>query len=244
MLSKLLTDPMCRLTLSQVSSTTFARYRDHRLKSITAGTLKRQLNPIRNMFEVARTQWGLPIADNPVAKLGFKGKDRQRDRRLLTGEFDRLAKSADTYRNPIVARIIRFALATGMRRGEILSMQWRHVDVSRRLLAIPITKNGRSRTIPLSMQAISALPECDPNAKYVFPIKANALQLAFVRITRRATITDLRFHDLRHEAISRFFELGLTTPEVASLSGHRDLTMLFRYAHAQNITIFAKMDAA
>lgn len=59
-----------------------------------------------------------------------------------------------------------------------------------------------------------------------------ALRLSWVRITARAGIEDLHFHDLRHEAISRFFELGLTVPEVASISGHRDIRMLMRYAHA------------
>lgn len=243
-LSKLLADPICNLTLSQVSSATFARYRDHRLKTITAGTLKRQLNPVRHMFEIARTQWGLPIEENPIAKLGFKGTDRKRDRRLLPGEFERLMQAATAYRNPIVKGIIQFALATGMRRGEILAMQWHHLDFPRRLLTIPLTKNGHSRTIPLSRDALHALHSCDHSAKHVYPFKANALRLAFDRIVRRASIADLRFHDLRHEAISRFFEMGLTTPEVASISGHRDLTMLFRYAHAQQQNIFVKLDAA
>ena len=242
-LSKMLTDSMCSQPLSEVSSATFARYRDHRLKTITPGTLKRQLNPVRNMFEVARTQWGLPIAENPIAKLGFKGKDRRRDRRLTPGEFSRLIKAAAAYRNPIVKHIILFALATGMRRGEILRMEWKHLDSARRLLKIPVAKNGYSRTIPLSRDALRALPKQKPSGPCIFSFRGDALHLAFDRITRRAKIPDLRFHDLRHEAISRFFEAGLTVPEVAAISGHRDLTMLFRYAHAQNQSIFGKLDA-
>lgn len=66
----------------------------------------------------------------------------------------------------------------------------------------------------------------------VFQISGNALRLSWVRLCNRANLVDLHFHDLRHEAISRLFELGLTVPEVASISGHRDMTMLFRYAHA------------
>ena len=77
----------------------------------------------------------------------------------------------------------------------------------------------------------------------VFPITGNALRLAWERVKHRAGIEDLRFHDLRHEAISRFFEKGLSVPEVASISGHRDLRMLQRYAHARNEVIFAKLDA-
>jgi integrase len=83
---------------------------------------------------------------------------------------------------------------------------------------------------------------CDDAEARVYPITGNALRLAWERVKRRAGIEDLRFHDLRHEAISRFFEKGLSVPEVASISGHRDLRMLQRYAHARNEVIIAKLD--
>jgi integrase len=194
------------------------------------------------MFEVARKQWGLPLADNPVAKLGFKASDRKRHRRLRTGEFELLMIAATSYRNPIIKPIIQLAIATGMRRGEILAIKCQHVNLPNRTLLIPRSKNGHSRTIPLSQEAIAALSFPHGEAENVFPIKRDAFRLAWDRITRRANIDDLRFHDLRHEAISRLFELGLTTPEVASISGHRDIAMLFRYAHAQNKTILSKLD--
>ena len=66
----------------------------------------------------------------------------------------------------------------------------------------------------------------------VFPLSANAVRLAFERFRTRACLKDIRFHDLRHEAISRLFDRGLTTPEVALLSGHKTVSQLFRYAHA------------
>ena len=77
----------------------------------------------------------------------------------------------------------------------------------------------------------------------VFPITANAIRLAWERVRRRADIDDLHFHDLRHEAISRFFEMGLTTPEVALISGHRDMRMLFRYTHPLRSQISEKFDS-
>ena len=84
---------------------------------------------------------------------------------------------------------------------------------------------------------------CDDSEARVFAITGNALRLAWERAKAKADIEDLRFHDLRHEAISRFFEKGFSVPEVASISGHRDLRMLQRYAHARNEVIFAKLDA-
>ena len=65
----------------------------------------------------------------------------------------------------------------------------------------------------------------------MFPMATNALKLAWGRLRVRAGLADLRFHDLRHEALSRFCELGLTIPELAVISGHKDPRMLFRYAH-------------
>jgi integrase len=70
----------------------------------------------------------------------------------------------------------------------------------------------------------------------------NAFRLVWERVKKRAGIVDLRFHDLRHEAISRFFEKGLTTPEVALISGHRDTRMLLRYSHAIRERVLEKLD--
>ena len=67
----------------------------------------------------------------------------------------------------------------------------------------------------------------------LFTISANALRIAIDRIRAKADLKDIRFHDLRHEAISSFFEMGLTVPEVAMISGHRTLSMLMRYSHGQ-----------
>jgi integrase len=72
----------------------------------------------------------------------------------------------------------------------------------------------------------------------------NAFRLAWERVRRRAGLDDLHFHDLRHEALSRFFEMGLTTPEVASISGHRDPRMLFRYSHPMRQRVLNVIDRA
>jgi len=72
-------------------------------------------------------------------------------------------------------------------------------------------------------------------------MSANAFRLSWERVRKRAGISDLHFHDLRHEAISRFFELGLSVPEVALISGHRDARMLFRYTHPMRETILKQL---
>lgn len=241
---------ICKKRLSELSTADFASYRDERLKTITAKTLKRQLSPLSNMFEVARIDWKLPLPRNPLTELSLKAKDNKRDRRLRKGELDRLLQAAGKTRNPFILPVIRFALETAMRRGEILALRVRDVDIERCSATIRESKNGHSRTIPLSSLAVAilettiAVMKAEDKAKNarIFPITPIALRLAWDRLTKRAEIEDLHFHDLRHEAISRFFEKGLTVPEVASISGHRDIRMLLRYAHADKGKLAAKLN--
>ena len=106
-----------------------------------------------------------------------------------------------------------------------------------------MAKNGHPRTIALSEAALAALAgvQRHEDEARIFPMSANALRLAWERLKRRAGIEDLRFHDLRHEAISRLFEKGLNVPEVAVMSGHRDPRMLFRYTHPRPEDIARKL---
>jgi integrase len=118
-----------------------------------------------------------------------------------------------------------------MRRGEILAMKWDDIDCAARALLIPSSKNGYARVIPLLPEALNILAQLPRSDRRVFPLSGNAVRLAWARLQKRTGIADLHFHDLRHEAISRFFEAGLSAPEVALISGHRDPRMLFRYTH-------------
>jgi integrase len=198
------------------------------------------------MFEVAREEWGLPIRDNPVRGLKVGRVDPQRERRLRDGELDRLLTAERKCRNPLIGPIVRLAIETAMRRSEILSVTAEAIDLKNRCLVIGRTKNGETRTIPLSTAAMDIFQtRLGGKAQgRLFPMTANALRLAWERLRERAKMTDLHFHDLRHEAISRLFEKGLTVPEVAMISGHRDMRMLLRYAHAIRERVLEKLEKA
>ncbi len=254
-LNAFLRHPICKKKLAELTPSDFSSYRDERLKSIIPKSLKRQLAPIQNMFEHARTEWGVPLRENPLTGLTLKVIDNKRQRRLQEGELNLILKAAEKTRNPYVVLIVRFALETAMRRGDILSLTWRDIDQHRATATIREARNGYSRAIPLSTTALDVLDETrklkageeenkNEGTSRIFPIAANALRLSSERLITRAKIDDLHFHDLRHEAISHLFELGLTVPEVASISGHRDMRMLFRYAHANHASIRAKLLAA
>ena len=120
-----------------------------------------------------------------------------------------------------------------MRRSEILGLTWDNISLELQLAYLPLTKNGTSREVPLSTKAVQVLSNqrARQDTPTPLPVNANAFRLAWERLRKRADLCDLRFHDLRHEAISRFFEMGLSIPEVAVISGHKDARMLFRYTH-------------
>jgi integrase len=140
-----LAHPICRKRLSELRTEDFAGYRDDRLKRIQPASLKRELTPIHHMFNVARDQWNILAKQNPLDKLQLKAPDQRRERRLREGELERLIKSAGLCRNQLVAPIIRLAIETGMRRGEILAIRKTQLDLNRRILLLTETKNGHSR---------------------------------------------------------------------------------------------------
>jgi integrase len=242
-LNAFLLHPICRRKLSDITRTDFAAYRDDRLKKIKASSLKRSLVPIHNLYELAKTEWGLPIRDNPVANLKLPPTDIRRERRLKESEWEKLMGAAHQSRNPILLSVIKFAVLTGLRRGELLAARWDDVDWQQRALVVRLTKNGHPRTLPLTTECLNLLNVLPKREERVFPISGNAVRLAWTRLCKRAGIANLHFHDLRHEAISRFFEKGLTVPEVALLSGHKDMRMLLRYSHAMRSRVLEKLDA-
>ncbi len=186
MLETLLAHPISRKRLSEVTGADLAAYRDDQLKDIKPGSVKRELAPISHMFELARAEWGLPLRDNPARRIQFKGADRRRERRLRDGELPRLIEAAKACRSPLVGVIIRLAVETGMRRGEILAIRRDDIDLGRRTLLIPHTKNGDARTIPLTSLAAHLLRQT--NYDPVFPMSANAFRLAWERVRKRAGI--------------------------------------------------------
>ena len=231
-LQRLIRDPLSSLRVSQLTSQAIAAFRDRRLLD-GRRTCHYDLILIRHCLKIAMNEWGLMLSSNPVDKVKMPPSSLARNRRLERGEFGQLEEASKLTKNPHIWPIVVFAIETGMRRGEILGLHWEHVDLERRIAFLPLTKNGSSREVPLSTKAAQVLARQRQrnDTPSPFPVTANGFRLAWGRLRSRAGLSDLRFHDLRHEAISRFFELGLNIPEVAVISGHKDPRVLFRYTH-------------
>ncbi|WP_363347265.1 site-specific integrase [Methylocystis echinoides] len=249
MLRTLKSHRIASLVIDKLTPVQVAAYRDDRLAKVKGSSVRRELAILQHCLHIAASEWGIAslLNKNPVAGIAKPSSGRARDRRLTDEDARKIAEGLQATRNPYVKHAITFAIATGMRRGELLSLTWVNVDLTNRVAFLPMTKNGEARAVPLSSLAISVLTdlrgmrvERDTPA-HVFPLSANALRLAWERMKRRAGIEDLRFHDLRHEAISRFFEVGLSVPEVRLISGHKDVRMLFRYTHLKAEDVAKKL---
>ena len=244
-LNVFLRHPLAQVALSDVTTGMVSAYCAERLRRVKPGTLNRELDILRHALATARRSWDLPLAQNVFAEVTRLKNAAPRERRLHSGEQERLLLACVRCRNPFIRFLVQIALETAMRRGEILNMHWRDVSFEKRTLRIPITKNGHARTIPLSSRALALLRTLSDartlGTERILPITENAAKMAWKRLAKRARLEDLRFHDLRHEAISRFFEKGLNVPEVALISGHRDPRMLFRYTHPRAEDVAAKL---
>lgn len=223
-----LTHPIINRPLSMIGPRDMVELRDWRLESVSPGTVLREFCVLRNAFEVASREWFLPV-DNPVRKIRLPSANRARERRLRPGEFDQLIRACRAY-GGLLPSAVEWLIETGMRREEACKLLRSDIDLDAGIAKISRSKNGTSRSVPLTTRAaeiISALRR-DPS-HLVFGIRPDSVTQAFGRACERAGIRDLTLHDLRHEATSRFVELGFSMPEVMAITGHRDPRMMLRY---------------
>jgi integrase len=219
----------------------YAKWRDERLAAGASGsTVRNHLNTLSAVYRHAATEWGFHQLVNPVALLKRPSPGKSRTRRVSDEEINALLSV--TWSQSL-APLVRLAVHTGMRLSELLSLQWRHINLTTQTAYLPDTKNSHARTVPLSSSAVEILTTLRRGVVQrldgrVFDLTPHAATVAFARASRRlckATAerygSDLRFHDLRHEAVSRLFERGLNAIEVSTISGHRSIQMLARYTH-------------
>ncbi len=225
--------------LKDVTSSLVSKFKAERLeKQYSKDTILKELNVLRRIFSVAIFEWEL-CKDNPVSKV-FRtlGKtDNKRVRYLDPQELQKLTVALPSWLRPIVT----IARHTGLRRRNILELTWSQVDLSRKVITIPKTKNGDAIGIPLTETAIKTFAEvqrvlhlhspfvfCDTQGKPFSPFQVS---MAFKRAVERAKIENLRFHDLRHDFASSLVQSGVPIQVVKELLGHKDLRMTIRYSH-------------
>lgn len=225
--------PIANLNMVALTPQRIAQFRDERLKNIAPATVIRELSYFSSIISYARKEWGINI-NNPVALVAKPKNPQGRSRILDEVETNALLEALKpTGRRSIwMLPLVKLALETAMRRGELLGLRWEHVDLGRRTIFLKLTKNGTSRTVPLSSNAVQILIEIPRNLDgRVFPLTHEVVSQAFNRARKQAGVKDVRFHDLRHMAITRLAEKLPNLIELSAVSGHKSMAMLKRYYH-------------
>lgn len=236
---------LAEFAVGNLSAEAVRQYRDERLCEVAGSTVNRELGILHHVLEHARKEWDIGFPRNPVSDVARAKNPPARDRRLSTEEEAALLAACDRSKGGFLRDIVSLAIETGMRQGELVGLVWERVDFERRTIRLLLTKNGEGRGVPISSRAAAVLRSREkPSGSQgaVFEgVTTSAVKQAFQNAVRRAGLADLRFHDLRHEATSRFFEIGLNSMEAAAITGHKDLRMLKRYTHLDASRLAARL---
>jgi integrase len=224
--------PLAFRFMSHLRGADFAEHRDkRRAEGRAENTIRLELALISAVYKRASREWKMEGLRNPIKNVSLPAGSRERNRRLKGDEERRLLAALKAL-GPYYAPLAELAIETAMRQGELLSLTLADVDLETRIARLKDTKNNTPREVPLSARAvdiIKALPRPLASSVPLFPVSQDEVIRTFKQACTEADIEDLRFHDMRHEAVSRLFERGFALPEVAAISGHKTWSQLKRY---------------
>ncbi|WP_311276116.1 site-specific integrase [Methylobacterium sp. WCS2018Hpa-22] len=238
------------LRCSEVRSDHIVDFAHGLAQNVQAQTVGNYLSHLSAIFAVARPAWGYPLDEGAMRdamavskRLGLKARSRKRTRRPRLEELDRILTHFEGVRHrrpsslPMV-KIIVFALFSTRRQEEIIRIKWDDLDeeasrVMVRNMKNPGQKVGNDVWCELPPEALAVIRSMPRSKGEIFPYSTDAISISFTRACALLGIEDLHFHDLRHEGVSRLFEMGATVPLAAAVSGHRSWQSLQRYAHVR-----------
>lgn len=200
-------------------------YLDRIQRPMKPASVNREMAVIRHMLSKA-FDWGI-IQENPAKRVKMLKGEVKRLRYLMPDEFQRLLSNCPDDLKPIVT----VASHTGLRKGELLGLQWDQVNFEKGIISILDTKNGERRDIPMNETVRAALNGIQRNGDHVFCHEDNKLRRSFDAVVKNSGIEDFRFHDLRHTFASNLVMEGVDIMAVKELLGHKKLDMTLRYAH-------------
>jgi integrase len=219
--------------LTEIAPMQIEAYKIQRRGKIADSTVNRELALLKRMFNLAIT-WDLYSGLNPVRKVKFFREFNNRLRVLNPEEEKKLLQDAIPY----LQDLIRFAVNTGLRTGEIFSLRWSHVDLNRGILSVFASKTQTIREIPLNSEARKVLEAWKLNQKneivFYNPQTGKPfvdLKAGFALACEKAGIADVTWHTLRHTFASRLVNSGVDIVTVKELLGHSSISVTMRYAH-------------
>ena len=241
-IKQMMCHPIALRSLDTLLARDFAAYRDERLQAVSGTTVRLELALLSHLYTTAIKEWSMPLV-HELKNVSKPRANEPRDRRLQDNEWDRLlaaihrppCRSTDPNAMPRSTAVwldacVWLGLETGMRAGEILTIEWSQVDLNKGCVRLHKTKNGSRRTVGLSHRAVEVLRKLPRTGNRVIVnfFDTSGLDRAFKRACIAAGIADLRFHDLRHECASLFSRF-MTVQSLSKVMGWKTLQMAMRY---------------
>jgi integrase len=228
-------------TLLSISRKEISKYKVLRLdEEARPATVNRELAMLSKAFTLALEDWEwINGNDKPFSKISYEKENNERARWLTEDEEKRLLGDCPEW----LREIISFALNTGLRQDELLSLEWNRVNLFRKTILIEKTKNGRPKTVPLNQIAMDVIARKSETKvrklknDFVFvsshgtKIDRHNLRRAFNNAVSKADIENFKFHDLRHCFCTKLAQRGVDIYKIAKLAGHEDIRMTQRYSH-------------
>ena len=246
-LTRFLRHPITDKYISDVTRQDLELWIKERLETVKGESVRRELSTIGHIFKVAVERWGY-IQNSPMTGLQQPQASKPRTQRFTQEDIDEIIKvsgyneSLKTTKARTGAAML-FAVETAMRAGEICGLTWDNVNLERKTAYLPMTKNGSSRTVPLSKNAVRILERLRDEIEQgntCFQVKSNILDATFRKLKKTANREYLHFHDTRREALTRLAK-KVDVMTLAKISGHKDIRILQNVYYAPNMEEVAEL---
>lgn len=228
-INKLKQDKLADVRLPKLTAPVVTDWRDRRIKEVSAASVRREWNLLSHACALAVREWHW-LQTNPFTLVKRPDEAKPRDRRPTKEELDAillaLGYSTDDTPDTMTARVgaaALFAIETGMRASEICRLT--RADLDGRVAHLSDTKNGHDRDVPMSVEALRIISQLPDMGGPLFGLTTASLDALWRKGCARAMVTDLHFHDLRREALTRL-AAKVDVLTLAKISGHRDLRIL------------------
>lgn len=246
-LTRFLRHPITDKYISDVTRQDLELWIKERLETVKGESVRRELSTIGHIFKVAVERWGY-IQNSPMTGLQQPQASKPRTQRFTQEDIDEIVKISGYNESLKTAKArtgaaMLFAVETAMRAGEICNLTWNNVNLEKRTAFLPITKNGSSRTVPLTKAAVNVLERLRDEIEQgdtCFQVKSNILDATFRKLKKTANREYLHFHDTRREALTRLAK-KVDVMTLAKISGHKDIRILQNVYYAPNMEEVAEL---
>lgn len=246
-LTRFLRHPITDKYISDVTCQDLELWIKERLETVKGESVRRELSTIGHIFKVAVERWGY-IQNSPMTGLQQPQASKPRTQRFAQEDIDEIVKISGYNESLKTAKArtgaaMLFAVETAMRAGEICNLTWNNVNLEKRTAFLPLTKNGSSRTVPLTKAAVKILERLRDEIEQgdtCFQVKSNILDATFRKLKKAVNREYLHFHDTRREALTRLAK-KVDVMTLAKISGHKDIRILQNVYYAPNMEEVAEL---